>query len=123
VISCVTSAKSPVLRGAWLKPGTHVDLIGAHQPDAREADSDLIAAAHIWADVRANVLREAGDILIPIDEGRITAAAIRGELADIVDPAAMELRGDDAITVFKSVGFAAEDMIAALAAIDAALVR
>lgn len=117
VITCVTSSATPVLRGAWLRPGTHVDLIGAHQPTAREADSDVIAGALLYADVRANVLREAGDILIPIAEGRITADAIRGELADLVAGPPAGGRPPDAITLFKSVGFAAEDMIAAIAAL------
>ncbi|MFZ4690458.1 MAG: ornithine cyclodeaminase family protein [Polymorphobacter sp.] len=115
VITCVTSARKPVLHGAWLRPGTHVDLIGAHEPDAREVDSDLMAMAQVWADVRANVLREAGDVIIPIAEGRITAAAIGGDLADLAARPGGSARGDAGVTVFKSVGFAAQDLIAALA--------
>lgn len=117
VVSCVTGARAPILNGAWLQPGTHVDLIGAHEPQAREADSDAIAGALVYADVRANVLREAGDIIIPIAEGRITADAVRGELVDLVGRTPAEMRGAGDITLFKSVGFAAEDMIAATTAL------
>ncbi len=117
VIASATASPAPVLRGAWLRPGCHVDLVGAHEPAAREADSDLVAMAALYADVRANVLREAGDIIIPLTEGRITADALRGELTDLIGKSPADLRSAEAITLFKSTGFAALDMIAATAAL------
>lgn len=118
VISCATGASEPIIKGDWLKPGAHLDLVGAHSPKSREADSNAIASALVYADVKENVLREAGEIIIPIAENRITADHIKGDLKDLVSASVNNIRSPQDITVFKSVGFASEDMIAAVTALE-----
>ncbi len=118
VICCMTSSLEPILAGAHVQAGTHVNLMGAYMPNMREADSDLMARAEIYADNRAAVLAEGGDVLIPIGEGRITALSIRADMSELVEKAP-EQRGATTVTVFKSVGFGALDLIAAECALSA----
>ena len=114
VISSATTATEPPLRGAWLAPGTHLDLVGGFRPEMREVDDAAIArCARIVVDTRAGALAEAGDLVHPLARGVITPAQITGDLAEL-------LRGDcagrtdrDQITLFKSVGTALEDLVAA----------
>lgn len=113
IIVSATGAAEPLLHGAWLSPGCHVDLLGNHSPDRRECDSALIASSSVYVDSKDNVLREAGELLIPISEGVFHADAIAGELKDLCRGTATG-RGDaDQITLFKSVGTALSDLIAA----------
>ena len=83
VISCATGSPTPLFKGGWLKPGTHVDLIGNHRCDSRECDSVTIAQSKVYVDSKENVLAEAGELLIPISEGVFDEANISGELADL----------------------------------------
>lgn len=113
IVSCATLAREPLLRGAWVRPGTHIDLVGAFRPDMREADDALIAEAALFVDTRAGALAEAGDLVQPIEAGVIGEADIRAEMAELC-------RGDHpgreaaaAVTLFKSVGTALEDLAAA----------
>ncbi|MBY0612535.1 MAG: ornithine cyclodeaminase family protein [Beijerinckiaceae bacterium] len=111
VICCVTAAQEPILRRGWVAPGAHVNLFGAYLPTMREADSDLVAAARLYVDNRQAALDEAGDVLIPMGEGRFGEAHILGEMRDLLRSAPQT--GNDGVTVFKSVGFGALDLIAA----------
>ena len=113
VISCATLATEPLIAGAWLRPGQHVDLVGAFTPDMREADSGAVGRARIYVDTYAGTLKEAGDILQPLREGVIQESDIVGELADLARGLDPGRRGDDEITLFKSVGTALEDLAAA----------
>lgn len=113
IVSVATNASEPVLRGAWLRPGAHLNLVGAHQPDHREADSDAVAAAAVYADSRAAALREAGDLLIPLREGRIGPDHLRGEIGEVL-LGQIPGRSDPAqITLYKSLGLVAQDLYAA----------
>jgi ornithine cyclodeaminase len=112
VISCATSSPDPVLRGQWLKPGTHVDLVGSFSPDTREADDNVMRIARIFVDTRAGALSEAGDVLIPLANGTIGADGLGGELAELCRGTAAGRTRPDEVTVFKSVGAALEDLIA-----------
>ncbi|MEK7380924.1 MAG: ornithine cyclodeaminase family protein [Gemmatimonadota bacterium] len=113
LVCLVTSATVPVVQGEWFSPGAHLNAVGAHRPDSRETDSDTVARARVFVDSRAAALAEAGDLMIPIEEGRITAGHIVGELGDLVT-GRMPGRQDDAeITLFKSLGLAVEDIAAA----------
>ncbi|WP_306120660.1 MULTISPECIES: ornithine cyclodeaminase family protein [unclassified Roseitalea] len=119
VISAGTLANEPLIKGALLKPGTHLDLVGGFLPTMREADSDAIrrAAGAIVVDTWDGVLAEAGDIIQPIKEGAITRQDIAGDLAALCK-GEIKGRNDDAkITVFKSVGAAIEDFAAARLAV------
>ena len=117
IISCATLASEPLVHGAWLKPGQHLDLVGAYKPEMREADSDAVARAEIFVDTRTGALSEGGDIIQAIGDGSIRESDIRGELRDLVTGSARGRMSDDSITLFKSVGTAIEDLAAAELAI------
>ena len=114
VISCATLSKEPLLHGNWIAPGTHVDLVGAFKPNMREADEALMRRASIFVDTRTGALTEAGDIVIAIERGAITAECIRADLAELVAGTHPGRQGQRDITVFKSVGTASEDLAAAV---------
>lgn len=113
VISCATGAKRPLILGEWVRPGTHTDFLGNHEREARECDSELIAKARVYMDSRANVLNEAGEILIPLQEGRIGEDHLVGELAQLCRNQVPARRDDAEVTLFKSVGTALSDLVAA----------
>jgi ornithine cyclodeaminase len=120
IVSCATLSTNPLVRGAWLRPGVHLDLIGAFSARMRETDDAAIARADlIVVDSRAAALAEGGDIVAAIASGAIDASAIAAELADLARGAHPGRTRDDEITVFKSVGFALEDLAAAEAVFDA----
>jgi 1-pyrroline-2-carboxylate reductase [NAD(P)H] len=113
VVSCATGAHDPIVFGEWAQPGTHVDLIGNHERDGRECDTELVVRSRVFVDSRANVLNEAGEILIPIAEGRITEDTIIAELSELCTGAVAGRGGGGEITLFKSVGTALSDLAAA----------
>jgi 1-pyrroline-2-carboxylate reductase [NAD(P)H] len=113
VISCATAAHDPVILGDWIRAGTHVDLIGNHERDGRECDSELVVRSRVHVDSRANVLNEAGEILIPMAEGRIGEDHVVAELSELCSGAAPGRVGAEEITLFKSVGTALSDLAAA----------
>lgn len=113
IIVSATGTAAPLLHGAWIAPGCHVDLLGNHSPDRRECDSALIVNSTVYVDNRDNVLREAGELLIPIAEGVFSADAIAGELKDLCRGGTPSRRNSEEITLFKSVGTALSDLIAA----------
>lgn len=112
VISTVTASTRPVIRGAWLKPGSHLDLIGAFKGDMRESDDQAITQAQVFADLRAGAML-AGDLAQPLDAGLITAGHILADLAELCQDAHPGRTEDAARTVFKSAGMALEDLAAA----------
>ncbi|HMM08055.1 MAG TPA: NAD(P)-binding domain-containing protein [Paracoccus solventivorans] len=112
IIATATMATQPVLRGEWLSPGTHVDLIGAFRPDMREADDDLLKNARLFVDSRATTLGHIGEIQIPIDAGAIRESDILADFYDL--PAgAYSRRSDHEITVAKNGGGAHLDLMTA----------
>jgi alanine dehydrogenase len=118
VICCATPAREPLLKGHWLPLGVHVDLVGGFTPEMREADDDTMRRARIFVDSREGALAEAGDILLPIQAGAISADDIAGDLFDLTRGDRAGRRFHDQITVFKSVGLALEDLAAAKLALD-----
>ncbi|MEJ0096755.1 MAG: hypothetical protein WDM84_00565 [Bauldia sp.] len=112
IVSAATLTHTPLVRGVWLKPGTHVDLVGAYTPDMREADDDAIRVARVYVDTRAG-MRESGDIARPLANGVIGEGDIAGDLFDIARGDAQR-RSAGEITLFKSVGHAIEDLAAAV---------
>lgn len=113
VVCTVTASREPVLRGAWLRPGTHVNAVGASVPTARELDTEAVRRSRIFVDRRESALNEAGDILIPMREGAITADAVVAELGDVYVGKAQGRRDNADITLFKSLGLAIEDLVCA----------
>jgi len=114
IVCCATLATDPIVRGAWLRPGTHVDLVGGFTPKMREADNDAIKRARVYVDTRAGATREAGDIAIPLRRGILTKKGIRGDLFELCRGKAKSRTSDKQITLFKSVGSAIEDLAAAM---------
>jgi ornithine cyclodeaminase/alanine dehydrogenase-like protein (mu-crystallin family) len=113
LVTCATTSATPVVFGADLKPGTHVDAVGAFRPDAREVDTETVRRARLAVDTYAGALEEAGDVLIPLGEGAIGREHVTADLAELVTGARPGRRSADEITLFKSVGFALEDLAAA----------
>jgi ornithine cyclodeaminase len=113
VVSTVTNAHEPILRGAWLSAGAHVNLVGAHEPGHREADSDAVARAAVYVDSRRAALRAAGDLLIPMAEGRVGDGHIKGEVGELLEGRAAGRSDPRQITLYKSLGLAAQDLFAA----------
>jgi ornithine cyclodeaminase/alanine dehydrogenase-like protein (mu-crystallin family) len=113
VVSLVTNAPEPVLRGAWLKEGTHVNAVGAHEAEHREADSDAVARAAFYVDSRAGALRESGDLLIPLAEGRYGEEHLRGEIGEVLLGRIAGRSEVSQITLYKSLGLVAQDLFAA----------
>lgn len=114
IVSAATMSREPLIRGDWLRPGTHLDLVGAYSPDMREADDAAIARARVHVDTRAGALHEAGDIIQPIASGALAAAGIAGDLFDLCRGNAPGRRSPQEVTLFKSVGTGIEDLAAAV---------
>lgn len=113
IVTTVTNASEPVLRGDWLQPGAHMNLVGAHEPEHREADSDALAKAVVYVDSRRGALREAGDLLIPMSEGRFDEGHIRGELGQLLEGRIAGRSEPRQVTLYKSLGLVAQDLFAA----------
>lgn len=112
IVSCATLATQPLIRGAWLQPGTHLDLIGSFAPEMREADAGCVARAGVWVD-QDEALVKAGDLLQAIADGVFAPAAVRGTLEQLCRGQRDGRAGSDEITLFKSVGSAWQDLAAA----------
>lgn len=117
VITTVTGSQEPLVRGALLQPGTHVDLVGAFNAAMRESDAAVITRARVFVDTRDDAVL-AGDLAQPIAAGTWSADAIEADLAELVRGDHPGRAADDEITVFKSVGLALEDVAAAKLAFD-----
>lgn len=114
IVSCATLSKEPLIKGAWLKPGAHLDLVGAFTPAMRESDDDCIRRARIFVDTRGGATKEGGDIVQPMADGLIGKADILGDLFDLCRGAVKVARDAADVTLFKSVGTAVEDLACAM---------
>ena len=117
IVSCATLAGEPLIRGDWLHEGQHLDLVGAFRPDMRETDSEAVSRADVYVDTYSGALSEAGDILQAIKEGAIIESDIAADLSELARGQCQGRTSDKAITLFKSVGTALEDLAAAELAI------
>ncbi len=120
IISCATMAHEPLIRGAWLTPGVHVDLVGGYTPQMREADDATMTLACIYVDTREGALKEAGDIVDPMTRGVIAIHDVIGDLFDLAGERCPRRLHDGDITLFKSVGSAIEDLAGAALAFERA---
>jgi ornithine cyclodeaminase len=116
IVSAATLSSEPLIKGAVLKPGTHVDLVGAFKPSMRESDDDLIKRAEIFVDTRDGCLSEGGDIVQPIKSGLLKPGEIKADLYELCRGEHPGRQSDEAITMFKSVGAALEDLAGAILA-------
>lgn len=115
IISSATISSEPLVLGRWLRPGQHVDLVGAFSPTMRESDDEAMRRAHVYVDTRAGATKEAGDIVQALASGALAADAVRGDLYELARKEAAGRTGDKEITLFKSVGAAIEDLAAGIA--------
>ena len=113
LVSCATLSATPLIHGAWLKPGSHLDLVGAFHPGAREADDEALRRASVYVDT-PTALSEGGDVAVGLESGAISAANVRGDLFGLCRGEVQGRTRADEITVFKSVGAALEDLAAAV---------
>jgi len=113
VICTCTTSQTPLFDGNLLRPGTHLNLVGAFQPHAREVDSNTIERARVVVDTYDGALAEAGDLLIPMREGQIARSHIAADLHELVSGQNAARTSADEITVFKGVGCALEDLVTA----------
>jgi alanine dehydrogenase len=109
----VTTAKEPILKLAWLKPGVHINAVGSHRPDFREIDGATLARATIVVDSREAIMAECGDILLALKEKSIGENAIHAEIGEVLAGTKAVRRTGDEITLYKSVGVAIQDVAAA----------
>lgn len=112
IITCATISATPLVKGARLRPGVHVDLVGGFTPAMREADDEAIRRGRVYVDTRAGATKEAGDIVQPLATGVLAADGIVGDLHDLARGQVSGRRSADEITLFKSVGAALEDLAA-----------
>lgn len=112
IVSCVTMATAPLVRGALLRPGTHVDLVGAYRPEMREADDDVVRRARLFVDTR-NGCDRSGDIRQPIERGLITLDSIEADLFDLCSGRHAGRGSPEEITMYKNNGGAHLDLFTA----------
>jgi ornithine cyclodeaminase/alanine dehydrogenase-like protein (mu-crystallin family) len=113
LICTTTAAKEPVLRGAWLSPGAHVNAVGACFPSSRELDSEAVKRSRFFTDCRESCFAESGDFRLARDEGAIGDEHLRGEIGEVFTGRVAGRTSPDDITVYESLGIALEDLAAA----------
>ena len=116
LVCTTTSAAEPVLEGKWLAPGCHVNLVGAAIAGSAEADIDVVTRSRFFVDYRASAMDQAGELLAAIRDGVVSESHIAGEIGDVLAGRVAGRCNDGEITVYKSLGVAAQDLAAAYAA-------
>jgi len=114
IISAATLSEQPLIKGAWLQPGTHIDLVGGFTPKMREADDEAITRASLFVDTMAGGLSEPGDIVQPLENGIIRKSDIKADLFDLTRGKHQGRMNDEEITLFKSSGASLEDLVGAI---------
>ena len=113
IVVTTSTSKVPIVEHDWLKPGAHINGVGAHSPDARELAGEVIANARVVVDSREAALKEAGDLLMPMSDGLVTARQLSDELGEVIAGTKPGRTSEEQITVYKSVGIAIQDMAVA----------
>jgi ornithine cyclodeaminase/alanine dehydrogenase-like protein (mu-crystallin family) len=113
IVCTVTTSCEPVFAPDALRPGTHINAVGSYQPHTVEIPPEAVKAARVFVDHRESALAEAGDLIVPLQAGWIDVGHILGEVGEVLAGRVQGRRGDEDITLFKSVGCAAEDCLAA----------
>jgi ornithine cyclodeaminase len=113
IVSSATLSPIPLVLGKFLKPGQHIDLVGAYKKDSREADDEVITRSSVFIDTYQGGLKESGDILIPLNSGVLKVENIKADLFELSQETKEGRKSSEEITVFKSVGHASEDLAAA----------
>jgi len=113
IICTVTASKEPIVKGEWIAAGTHINAVGSSTPMARELDTTTISKAKLFADCYESIFNEAGDFLIPKKEGVVTDDHVKAEIGEVLSGTKKGRENNEEITVFKSLGIAAEDIFSA----------
>jgi ornithine cyclodeaminase len=113
IVCTVTASTHPVVEGDWIKKGAHLNVIGSCTPNSREVDTNAILRSSLYTDRYESLFNEAGDFLLPKKEGRITESEVKGEIGEVLQGTKKGRTRPDEITLFKSLGIAAEDLYAA----------
>ena len=113
IVCTVSASPTPVVQWEWLARGAHVNAVGASTASTRELDTETVARSRFYVDLRESALAEAGDLLIPMEEGRVTPSHIVGELGEVLEGRAPGRSSHEEVTVFKSLGMAVQDLVAA----------
>lgn len=114
VVITATFTHEPLFHGEWLCPGVHINAVSTHSPDAREVDTETVRRAKVVPDLTSACLVDAGDLILPIQEGAITKDHIHADLGQVVAGLMPGRESDDEITLFKSVGLAVQDVATAV---------
>jgi len=115
IVCAATLTTTPLIFGKWVKPGTHIDTVGAFTPTMRETDDELVQLASLFCDTRTGALKEGGDLAIPISQGVISSEDILADLHELTRGAHPGRTSTQEVTYFKSVGTALEDLAGAIA--------
>ena len=110
IICAVTASPDPILEGAWVAPGTHVNLVGSSMASTREADDALVARGRVFADHREGVLRQGGEVIHAVAAGLIEESHVLGEIGQVMAGALPGRRSDDDLTIYKSLGAIVQDL-------------
>ena len=110
IVCTVTSARTPILSGEWLTPGTHVNAVGASVPSIRELDDACVTRSGIWVDYMPMALTSAGEIVEAIRDGLISKDHLKGEIGAVINGAIPGRTSDDQITLYRSLGVPAQDI-------------
>ncbi len=117
IVTSATMASAPIIRGAWLRPGQHIDLIGAYRPDMREADDEAMRRARVFVDSRASTIDSIGELIAPLQSGALCRAEVLADFYDL-DSGGFSRNSDDEITLFKNGGGAHLDLMTARYILD-----
>ena len=113
IICTVTSSPLPVINGGWIANGAHINAVGSSTPATRELDTEAILKAKLFTDCYDSIFNEAGDFLIPKKEGAVTDSHVKAELGEVLEGIKKGRGNNEEITIFKSLGIAAEDIFSA----------
>jgi len=113
VVCTVSNSATPIVLGAWIQPGTHVNAVGSSMKHARELDASAVAMSRLYCDARESILTESGDFLMAVAEGTVDQSHVIGELGEVLTGAVPGRTSPEQITLFKSLGLGIEDIAAA----------
>jgi ornithine cyclodeaminase len=113
IICTVTAAAEPILFGDWIAPGTHLNVVGASIPSKREIDEETVAKASVFVDFRPSTFAQAGEVIGGIRSGRISREHVQAEIGEVLARSKRGRRSDDEVTLYRSLGIAAQDLACA----------
>ncbi len=123
IICTVTAADEPLLFGEWIKPGTHLNVVGSSIPSKREIDTELVVRSKLFVDYRVSTMAQAGEVILAIEEKKITANHILAEIGEVIAGSAPGRQSNEDITLYRSLGVAAQDLATAYYVVEQAIKR